>query len=56
MRVIGWAGYYITKTRYIEAQFRQSAAASSFLTGKSTDDPIETNFLLSSNANNHILY
>ncbi|XP_015782653.1 solute carrier organic anion transporter family member 2A1 [Tetranychus urticae] len=36
MRVIGWAGYYITKTRYIEAQFRQSAAASSFLTGSTS--------------------
>lgn len=33
IRVIGWAGYYVTKTRYIEAQFRQSASASSFLTG-----------------------
>ncbi|XP_074602800.1 solute carrier organic anion transporter family member 74D-like [Brevipalpus obovatus] len=33
LRVTGWAGYYITKPRYIEAQFRQSASSASFLTG-----------------------
>lgn len=32
-RTIGFAGYWINKPRYIEAQYSMSAAKSSFLTG-----------------------
>ena len=31
--MIGFAGFWITKPKYIESQFRQSAASSNFLTG-----------------------
>ena len=32
-RFIGYAGYYITQPKYIESQFRTSAAKASFTTG-----------------------
>ena len=35
-RLIGFAGFWITKPKYIESQFRQSAAASNFLTGSTS--------------------
>lgn len=38
VRFIGFAGYWINKPRYIEAQFNQSAARSSLLTGEHRSD------------------
>src|SRR5699024_10828671 len=33
MRMIGYKGYYITKPKYMELQYRKSAASASFFTG-----------------------
>ena len=33
-RVLGYAGYYIFKPKYMELQYRQSASGASFFTGK----------------------
>ena len=33
LRMIGYSGYYITKPKYMELQYRQSASSASFFTG-----------------------
>ncbi|CAG2182014.1 unnamed protein product, partial [Oppiella nova] len=45
-RYIGFGGYYINKTKYIESQFRQSSSSASFITGTTSVLPMAIGIIL----------
>ena len=45
-RYIGFGGYYINKTKYIESQFRQTSSGASFITGTTTVLPMAIGIIL----------
>ncbi|CAG2122632.1 unnamed protein product, partial [Medioppia subpectinata] len=45
-RYIGFGGYYINKTKYIESQFRYTSSGASFITGATSVLPMAVGILL----------